>query len=205
VGQDTDSELLTALRAGDERAFVMLVRRHHAAMLRLACSFVPNVAVAEEVVQDTWIGVLRGIGGFEGRSSFRTWLFRILVNRARTAGVREGRTIAVGDSATLGESEAAVAASRFDGGGSWLSPPEQWIEEADDRLEASKLADFIRAAVQGLPDRQRQVVTLRDIEGLTSEEVCGVLEISEGNQRVLLHRGRSRLRQAVEAGFGRPS
>ena len=117
----TDSELLAALRAGDERAFVTLVRRHHAAMLRLACSFVPNVAVAEEVVQDTWIGVLRGIGGFQGRSSFRTWLFRILVNRAMTTGVRERRTIAVGDTTAVGESEAAVAASRFDAGGSWLS------------------------------------------------------------------------------------
>jgi RNA polymerase sigma-70 factor (ECF subfamily) len=205
VGSGTDSELLAALRAGDERAFVTLVRRHHAAMLRLACSFVPNVAVAEEVVQDTWIGVLRGIGGFQGRSSFRTWLFRILVNRAMTTGVRERRTIAVGDTTAVGESEAAVAASRFDGGGSWLSPPERWIEEAEDRLEAGKLADFIRTAVEDLPDRQRQVVILRDIEGLTSEEVCGVLEISEGNQRVLLHRGRSRLRQAVEADFGRPS
>jgi RNA polymerase sigma-70 factor (ECF subfamily) len=205
VGQDTDTELLAALRAGDERAFVILVRRHHAAMLRLACSFVPNVAVAEEVVQDTWMGVLRGIGGFQGRSEFRTWLFRILVNRARTAGARERRTIAMEDPATVGASEAAVAASRFDGGGSWISPPEQWVEEAEDRREAGKLADFIRTAVEDLPDRQRQVVTLRDIEGLTSEEVCGVLEISEGNQRVLLHRGRSRLRQAIETGFGRSS
>jgi RNA polymerase sigma-70 factor (ECF subfamily) len=205
VDSGTDSELLAALRAGDERAFVTLVRRHHAAMLRLACSFVPNVAVAEEVVQDTWIGVLRGIGGFQGRSSFRTWLFRILVNRAMTTGVRERRTIAVGDTAAVGESEAAVAASRFDAAGGWLSPPEQWIEEAEDRRAAGKLADFIRTAVEDLPDRQRQVVILRDIEGLTSEEVCGVLEISEGNQRVLLHRGRSRLRQAVEAGFGGPS
>jgi RNA polymerase sigma-70 factor (ECF subfamily) len=205
VDSGTDSELLAALRAGDERAFVTLVRRHHAAMLRLACSFVPNVAVAEEVVQDTWIGVLRGIGGFQGRSSFRTWLFRILVNRAMTTGARERRTIAVGDTTAVGESEAAVAASRFDADGSWLSPPERWIEEAEDRREAGKLADFIRTAVGDLPDRQRQVVILRDIEGLTSEEVCGVLEISEGNQRVLLHRGRSRLRQAVEADFGRPS
>jgi RNA polymerase sigma-70 factor, ECF subfamily len=98
-----------------------------------------------------------------------------------------------------------VAASRFDGGGSWISPPEQWVEEAEDRLEAGKMADFIRVAVEDLPDRQRQVVILRDMEGLTSEEVCGVLEISEGNQRVLLHRGRSRLRQAVETGFGGPS
>ena len=200
-----DAQLLTALRAGDERAFVTLVHRHHAAMLRLASSFVPNVAVAEEVVQDTWVGVLRGIDGFEGRSSFRTWLFRILVNRARTAGARERRTIAVGDTGAVSDTGVAVAASRFDGGGSWVSPPERWIEEAEDRLEAGKLAGFLRTAIEDLPDRQRQVVTLREVEGLTSEEVCGVLEISESNQRVLLHRGRSRLRQAIETGFGRPS
>ena len=199
MGQDTDAELLGRLRAGDERAFVVLVQRHHDAMLRLACSFVPNTAVAEEVVQDTWLGVLRGIGGFEGRSSFRTWLFRILVNRARTAGVRERRTVAIGDTG------AAVAASRFDQSGSWLSPPEHWIEAVEDRLEAGKVADLIRTAVDDLPDRQRQVVTLRDIEGLTSDEVCGVLDISESNQRVLLHRGRSRLRQAIETQFGVPS
>ena len=205
MGQDTDAELLGRLRAGDERAFVVLVQRHHDAMLRLACSFVPNTAVAEEVVQDTWLGVLRGIGGFEGRSSFRTWLFRILVNRAKTAGARERRTIAVGDTAAVSDTEAAVAASRFAGRGGWLSPPERWIEEAEDRVDAGKLADFIRTAVAGLPDRQRQVVVLRDVEGLTSEEVCGVLEISESNQRVLLHRGRSRLRQAIETGYGRPS
>jgi RNA polymerase sigma-70 factor (ECF subfamily) len=174
-------------------------------MLRLASSFVPNVAVAEEVVQDTWVGVLRGIDGFEGRSSFRTWLFRILVNRARTAGARERRTIAVGDTGAVSDAEAAVTASRFDGGGGWLSPPERWIEDAEDRLASGKMVDFLRTAIDDLPDRQRQVVTLRDFEGLTSEEVCSVLEISEGNQRVLLHRGRSRLRQAVETGFGRPS
>ena len=196
MGQDTDAELLGRLRAGDERAFVVLVQRHHDAMLRLACSFVPNTAVAEEVVQDTWLGVLRGIGGFEGRSSFRTWLFRILVNRARTAGVRERRTVAIGDTG------AAVAALRFDQSGSWLSPPEHWIEAVEDRLEAGKVADLIRTAVDDLPDRQRQVVTLRDIEGLTSDEVCGVLDISESNQRVLLHRARSRLRQAIETEFG---
>jgi RNA polymerase sigma-70 factor, ECF subfamily len=205
VGEDSDADLLGRLRAGDERAFVTLVQRHHDAMLRLACSFVPSVAVAEEVVQDTWLGVLRGLDGFESRSSFRTWLFRILVNRARTAGVRERRTVAVGDPVAVGDAGAAVAASRFDGSGGWADPPERWIEEVENRIEASKLAGFIRTAVADLPDRQRQVVTLRDIEGLTSEEVCGVLEISEGNQRVLLHRGRSRLRQAVETGFGGPS
>ena len=199
MGQDTDADLLARLRAGDERAFVILVQRYHAAMFRLACSFVPNAAVAEEVVQDTWLGVLRGIGGFEGRSSFRTWLFRILVNRARSAGERERRTVAIGDTG------AAVAASRFDDSGAWLSPPEHWIEEVEDRIEAGKLAGLIRTAIGDLPDRQRQVVTLRDIDGLTSEEVCGVLDISESNQRVLLHRGRSRLRQAIETQFGVPS
>jgi RNA polymerase sigma-70 factor (ECF subfamily) len=205
VGQDTDADLLGRLRAGDERAFVTLVQRHHDAMLRLACSFVPNMAVAEEVVQDTWLGVLRGLPGFEGRSTFRTWLFRILVNRARTAGARERRTVAVGDSDAVGDTGAAVAASRFDDGGSWLSPPERWIEEVEDRLEAGKVAALVRTAIEYLPDRQRQVVTLRDIEGLTSEEVCSVLDISESNQRVLLHRARSRLRQAIETEFGGPS
>jgi RNA polymerase sigma-70 factor (ECF subfamily) len=195
---DTDAELLGRLRAGDEQAFVILVRRHHAAMVRLASSFVPSLAVAEEVVQDTWVGVLRGIDGFEGRSSFRTWLFRILVNRARSAGARERRSVAVGD---VGP---AVDAARFDGTGHWLSPPEHWIEEADDRLTAAKLADRLRSAIEDLPARQREVVTLRDIEGLSSNDVCSVLDITDINQRVLLHRGRSRLRQIIETEFGRP-
>jgi RNA polymerase sigma-70 factor, ECF subfamily len=197
VDQDPDAELLGRLRAGDEQAFVVLVRRHHDAMLRLACGYVPSVAVAEEVVQDTWLGVLRGIGGFEGRSSVRTWLFRILVNRARTTGVRERRSVAVGDP------EPAVDPSRFDDTGHWAAPPERWVEEADSRLDAAKLAGRLRSAIDDLPDRQREVVTLRDIEGLSSEQVCSVLEISEANQRVLLHRGRSRLRQAFETEFGR--
>ena len=194
---DDDAELLDRLRAGDEQAFVVLVRRHHDSMLRLACSFVPSLAVAEEVVQDAWMGVLRGIGGFEGRSSFRTWLFRILVNRARTAGVRERRSVAVGDA------EAAVDASRFDETGGWSAPPEHWIEDVDDRLRAGKMADRIRSAIEELPARQREVVTLRDVEGLSSNEVCEVLEITDGNQRVLLHRGRSRVRQVLETEFGR--
>jgi RNA polymerase sigma-70 factor (ECF subfamily) len=197
VAQESDAELVRRLRAGDEQAFVSLVRRHHAAMLRLASSYVPSVAVAEEVVQDTWVGVVRGIGGFEGRSSFRTWLYRILVNRARTTGARERRGIDPGDPGP------AVAASRFDDTGHWVSPPEQWIEEAESRLQAGKIADRIRTAIEDLPDRQRDVVTLRDIDGLGGAEVCRVLEISESNQRVLLHRGRSRLRQVIESEFGR--
>ena len=194
---DDETELVDRLRAGDEKAFVILVNRHHEAMLHLACSFVPNLAVAEEVVQDTWLGVLRGLGGFEGRSSFRTWLFRILVNRARTTGARERRTVAIGDAGP------AVEASRFSQTGQWLSPPEQWIEDADDRLRADQLADKIRRAIGELPDRQRVVVTLRDVEGLSSGDVCQVLDISDANQRVLLHRGRSRVRQVLETEFGR--
>jgi RNA polymerase sigma-70 factor, ECF subfamily len=194
---DEDTELLQRLRAGEEQAFVILVRRYHDSMLRLASSFVPSRAVAEEVVQDTWMGVLRGIGGFEGRSSFRTWLFRILVNRARTAGERERRSVAIGDAGP------AVDQSRFDEAGAWAAPPEQWIDDIDDRLRAGKLADRIRSAIEELPARQREVVTLRDVEGLSSDEVCHVLEITDGNQRVLLHRGRSRVRQVLETDFGR--
>jgi len=190
-------ELIQRLRAGDEQAFVVLVRRYHESMIGLASSFVPSRAVAEEVVQDTWMGVVRGIGNFEGRSSLRTWLFRILVNRARTAGTRERRSVAIGDA------EPAVDPSRFDEAGAWLSPPEQWIEEADDRLRSGKLAGRIRSAIEELPARQREVVTLRDVEGLSSDEVCHVLEITDGNQRVLLHRGRSRVRQVLETEFGR--
>ena len=190
-------DLLQRLRAGDEQAFVVLVRRYHDSMIRLASSFVPSQAVAEEVVQDTWMGVLRGIGGFEGRSSFRTWLFRILVNRARTAGARERRSVAIGDAGP------AVDQSRFDAAGAWVAPPEQWIEDIDDRLRAGKMAHRIRSAIEELPSRQREVVTLRDVDGLSSDEVCHVLEITDGNQRVLLHRGRSRVRQVLETEFGR--
>ncbi|MGD0685892.1 MAG: sigma-70 family RNA polymerase sigma factor [Streptosporangiaceae bacterium] len=194
---DDDMELIQRLRAGDEQAFVVLVRRYHESMIGLASSFVPSRAVAEEVVQDTWMGVVRGIGNFEGRSSLRTWLFRILVNRARTAGTRERRSVAIGDA------EPAVDPSRFDEAGAWQSPPEQWVEEADDRLRSGKLAGRVRSVIEELPARQREVVTLRDVEGLSSDEVCHVLEITDGNQRVLLHRGRSRVRQVLETEFGR--
>jgi len=193
---ESDAELLRRLRAGDEQAFVTLVERHNGSMLRLAASFVPSRAVAEEVVQETWLAALRGLAGFEGRSSLKTWLFSILVNRARSAGVRESRTIPVADAGPV------VDASRFGPDGAWLSPPEHWIEEAESRIDAVKLAELLRSALDGLPARQREVVVLRDVEGLTSAEVCGVLAISEGNQRVLLHRGRGKLRQVLETELG---
>jgi RNA polymerase sigma-70 factor (ECF subfamily) len=189
---ESDAELIRRLRVGDEQAFVALVERYNGSMLRMAASFVPNRAVAEEVVQDTWLAVLRGIAGFEGRSSLRTWVFTILVNRARSTGTREQRSIPVADTGPV------IDSSRFGLDGSWLSPPEHWIEEAEDRLAAGKLADLLRSAMDDLPARQREVVVLRDMEGMSSEEVCEVLAISEGNQRVLLHRGRSKLRQVLE-------
>jgi RNA polymerase sigma-70 factor (ECF subfamily) len=193
---DEDEELVARVRAGEEQAFVQLVSRHHAAMVRVASSFVASAAVAEEVVQDTWLGVLRGIDGFEGRSSFRTWLLRILVNRARSTGVREHRSVAVGDAGP------AVDRSRFDASGAWMSPPQHWVEDSEDRLLAEGLADQIQVALGELPARQREVVVLRDVDGLSGPEVCDVLEISEANQRVLLHRGRSQLRQALESELG---
>src|SRR5580692_7211872 len=125
---ESDGELLRRLRAGDERAFVILVERHNGAMLRLALSFVPSRAVAEEVVQDTWLAALRGLAAFEGRSSLKTWLFSILVNRARSAGVREARSVPVADAGP------AVDASRFGPSGEWAAPPEQWIEEVENRV-----------------------------------------------------------------------
>ncbi len=189
---DSDTELLGRLRSGDERAFVVLVERYQDPMLRLAASFVPNRAIAEEVVQDTWLALLRGISEFEGRSSLKTWLFRILVNRARTTGAREHRSVPVADPSP------AVDPARFDSAGGWSDPPERWVEAEADR----KLADRIRAWIEVLPDRQRQVVILRDVEGLSSDEVCAVLDISDANQRVLLHRGRSRLRQLLENELG---
>jgi RNA polymerase sigma-70 factor, ECF subfamily len=190
---DEDRELLGRLRARDEGAFVALVERYHPAMIRLASTFVPSQAVAEEVVQETWLAVLRGIDRFEGRSTFRTWLFRILVNRARTTGVRERRSVPVA------VDDHAVDPRRFASDGQWSTPPVPWPDDVDDRLEAAATAKRVRAAIAALPDAQRQVVTLRDGEGLSASEVCAILELTEGNQRVLLHRGRSAVRRAIDA------
>jgi RNA polymerase sigma-70 factor (ECF subfamily) len=195
AGEDED-ELIERLRAGDEQAFVELVDRYHASMLRVASGFVPNRAVAEEVVQDTWLGVLRGIGRFEGRSSLKTWMFRILVNRARTTGGREPRTVQLdtGDGGSV---------DRFTAEGTWLEPPTAWSDEVEDRLAAPAIAARIRDMVEQLPDAQRQVVTLRDVEGLSSSDVCGMLGITEGNQRVLLHRARTRVRAMLADDLGK--
>ncbi|HWD70265.1 MAG TPA: RNA polymerase sigma factor [Solirubrobacteraceae bacterium] len=187
------------LREGDEDAFVTLVSKHHDPMLRLARTFVHSHAVAEEVVQETWLGVLRGIDRFEGRSSLRTWLLAILVNRARTMGTREARSVAASDSDSF---VAAVDGSRFDSSGAWSSPPEQWVDDLEERISAQALRDQILEALTQMPERQRAVVMLRDVDGLRSDEVCQVLDLTAANERVLLHRGRSRLRQALEDTVG---
>ena len=192
-----DDELLEGLRAGDEEAFVALVGRHNHALFFVARSFVPSDAIAEEVVQDTWMAVVRGVSKFEGRSSIKTWLVSIAVNRARSTGARESRGL------PLSSSEAAVDPNRFDTNGHWIAPPEYFMEDAEDRVVAGALSESIHSSLENLPENQRQVVTLRDVEGLDSKEVCQLLEISQVNQRVLLHRGRSRLREDLETKFGR--
>ena len=189
---DSDAALLARLRAGDEDAFVTLVGRYNGSLLRLARAYVPSDAVAEEAVQDTWMGVVRGVDRFEGRSSFKTWLFRILLNRARTAGLREPRSV------PLTDDEPAVDPTRFTTAGAWAEPLQPWEADADDRLVASTWTTTLLQALDGLPPRQREIVVLRDVDGLPSEDVCTVLGITEGNQRVLLHRGRSTLRTMLE-------
>jgi RNA polymerase sigma-70 factor (ECF subfamily) len=186
-----DAELLERLRAGDEVAFAGLVRRYQPSLLRLATTFVDSRAVAEEVVQDTWLGVVRGVERFEGRSSFRTWLFRILVNRARTAGGRELRAGRPARDEDVTE--------RFDASGAWETPPVAWADRAEDQLVARNLAARVHELLPELPDGQREVLLLHDVEGLPTHEVAMLLGITEGNGRVLLHRGRARVRARLEA------
>lgn len=192
-----EAELVRRLQAGDENAFSQLVGRYHARLLRAARSYVASDAVAEEVVQDTWVAVIRGIERFEGRSTLQTWLFHIMMNRARSTGVRESRTTPVDLTA-----DGTAAAELFAADGSWAQPPQPWTDAVDDRLEAERLAPHVRGCLEGLPSTQRLVVTLRDVEGLHPEEVSSVAGVSRGNQRVLLHRGRARVRECLSRKLG---
>jgi RNA polymerase sigma-70 factor (ECF subfamily) len=193
---DEDAPLLEALRAGDEHAFATLVDRYGPSLLRLAQLFVSSRAVAEEVVQETWLAVVTGIERFEGRSSLKTWLFRILTNKAKTRGQREGRTLPFSSLAADGdEDQTAVAVERFGRGGAWATPPRGVPEE---RLLAAETRARVEQAISALPPNQRAVITLRDVEGLSAEEACNVLGLSETNQRVLLHRARAKVRTALE-------
>src|SRR4051794_33216931 len=196
-----EGELLTRLRAGDESAFMDLVDRHGPLMLRIALSHVSSRAVAEEVVQESWLGVLQGLDRFEGRSSLKTWIMRIVANRARTRGERERRSVPL---SSLEPDEPAVDPDRFlpqdhplyPGG--WSLPPRGWPE---DRLLARETLQQIRDAIAKLPPRQQEVIVLRDVEGWEPEEVSQALDISDGNQRVLLHRARSKVRGELERYF----
>jgi RNA polymerase sigma-70 factor (ECF subfamily) len=199
----SEAELLEALRAGDEDAFAELVREYHPSLVRVARIYVPTQAAAEEVAAETWLAVLNGLDRFEGRSSLRTWIFRILTNIAKTRAVRDGRTLpfsALQDPARV--PEAAVEADRFldpehpRWPGHWAARPDPWPEDA---LLAGETREVIAEAIEALPATQRAVITLRDVQGWTSEEVRNALDLSETNQRVLLHRARSKVRAALES------
>jgi RNA polymerase sigma-70 factor, ECF subfamily len=207
-GRPDESELIEALRRGDEAAFAKLVDELSPALLRVAMAHVPSRAVAEEVVGDTWLGVIRGIDRFEGRSSLRTWIFQILLNNARTKGKRERRTLPFsffGRRGEEGRDEPAVDPSRFQGRrgedpGAWARPPVEW-DAPDAKLESDAVRTVLLKAIADLPPRQRDVITLRDVLGYSSAEARNILDVSETNQRVLLHRARSKVRRALEAYF----
>lgn len=204
------ADLLARLRTGDEDAFAEVLTAWSPAMLRVARAHVSTQASAEEVVQDTWLAVITGLDGFEGRSSLRTWVFSILVNKAKTRGVKEGRTLPF-SSVAPEDAGPTVDPSRFQGEGEphpggWRpeGAPRPWVPSPEDAVVAAEVRGLLADAVDALPERQRVVLTLRDVQGLTSSEVSEVLEISPENQRVLLHRARAKVRAALEA-YYRPA
>jgi RNA polymerase sigma-70 factor (ECF subfamily) len=203
----SEAALLAALRRGDENAFSALVDAYGATMHRVALTFVRSTAVADEVVQEAWLGALRGLDRFEGRSALKTWLCRIVANIARTHAVREARTVPFSSlelaREASSENEPALPLDRFQGPddeypGRWVSNPTPWSAAPDTAAVSAETRDLIADTISGLPDGQRIVITLRDVEGWDSAEVCSVLELSETNQRVLLHRARAKVRAALE-------
>jgi RNA polymerase sigma-70 factor, ECF subfamily len=205
TASEQDRALVELLRAGDETAFMMLVDRYQPAMLRIARMYVSTRAVAEDVVQDAWLGVVKGIDGFEGRSSLRTWIFRILVNIAKARGQREARSVPFSSLwSPEGDDEPAVDPDRFlpndntRSPGHWAAPPASWEDVPEARLVSKETLARIALAIETLPPNQREVIRMRDVLGWSSEEVRNALEISETNQRVLLHRARSKVRRALE-------
>jgi len=199
VAPAEDLQLVAALRTGDERAFAQLVERYHASMARLAMRYVGSYAVAEEVVQETWLGVLQGLDRFAGRSTLKTWIFRILVNIASRRGQREHRYVPFSQLESPADGGGtSVDPERFGADGHWIGAPMSWADVPEERFLAAETQDKIRGAIDRLPERQQQVITLRDVEGWTADEVCELLAISDVHQRVLLHRARSSVRQALE-------
>ena len=197
-----ETALIARLRAGDEAAFNTLVADLYPSMLAVARGYVRSRAVAEEVVQESWLGVLKGLDRFEGRSSLRTWVLKIVANVARTRAVREARSVPLSTFEVEG-GEPAVDPSRFRGPdqgfpGHWLSPPTDWRRLPEERLTSLETLAVVQEAIEQLPEAQRVVITMRDVAGVDSDEVCDALGISAGNQRVLLHRARARVREALE-------
>jgi RNA polymerase sigma-70 factor (ECF subfamily) len=206
MDQAEDARLIKGLRNGDESTFVQLIDTHGETMLRIAHGMVSSPAVAEEVVQETWLAVFTGIHRVEGRSSLRTWVFRILMNTANTQRTRDARSVPFSDLAReLEADEPAVDPDRFFASGlnqrlgAWSAQPDSWGGDPEARLLSSETLELIRRTIDTLPAGQRAVVTLRDVQGWTSDEVSQALGVSRGNQRVLLHRARGRLRAALEA------
>ena len=202
---DAEAHLVAALRRGDEAAFVTLVQRYHGLLIRLALGHVRSHAVAEEVVQETWIGVLQGIATFEGRASVKTWICRILMNQAKRRGAREQRTVPFSDLMPLesGDAEPAVDPDRFYPAGHriaghWAAPVREWEPSPEDEVLSAETRARIERVIAMLSPVQQQVITMRDIEGWSSADVCNVLGITETNQRVLLHRARAKVRQSLE-------
>lgn len=195
---DDERGLLERLRSGDEGAFATLVDRHHSSMVRVARAYVATKEAAEDVVQDAWLGVIQGLDRFEGRSSLKTWMFRIVINKAMTRGGRDARSVPF---SSLGPDEPAIDPSAFGQSGRWSGwwLSEDAITQLPDRiLLARESREMIDAVIATLPPNQRLVITLRDIQGLTAEEACDVLGVTEANQRVLLHRARTKVRAALE-------
>ncbi len=201
--------LVAALRAGDETAFMMLVERYQPAMLRVARLYVSTQAVAEEVVQEAWVGVLKGLEGFEQRSSLRTWIFRILVNTAKTRGRREARSVPFSSIwAPDPDDEPSVEPDRFLppghplSPGRWAVPPVGWGSAPEERLLSAETLAQVSRAIDSLPPNQREVIRMRDVLGWPAADVCNALDISKTNQRVLLHRARAKVRRALERYLG---
>lgn len=192
----TDSELVACLVQNDAEVFTWVVRRYERAMIRVALRHVRTMAVAQEVVQETWLSVMRGIARFEGRSSLKNWMFRILTNRSKTRGIRESRTVPVSALGGAGDDD-AVDLNRIAKDGFWLRPRLDWQDDPERSMVRAEVSEELSGAIERLPPRQRHVLRMRDVEGWTSAEVCDHLSISEANQRVLLHRGRAKVRQSM--------
>ena len=202
-----DAEVVAALRAGDEAAFASLIDAYHASMVRVASLYTGDRAQAEDVAQETWVAVIKGIDHFEGRAALKTWIFSILANRAKTRSLRERRSVPF--SALLpadddvSDNEPAVPATAFAEDGWWRAEthPHEWAQSPEAAFSSAETRALLQQAIDALPSNQRQVITLRDVEGWDTDEVCNILGISESNQRVLLHRARAKVRLALDEYF----